>query len=142
MVEAWAGPELAGHARTAMAKIALALPKTRREEIDRTRIFAPAFHVPKAVAAGLDTIRQAILRRRKLRFAYEDKAQRESRRTVRPLAAAFWGGSWTVSAWCEAREDFRNFRLDRMRELEMLEAIFEEEPGKSLDDFLRKMQRE
>jgi len=142
MVEAWAGAELASHARSAIAKIALALPKSRREEIERTRLFAPGFHVPKAVAAGLDTIRQGILRGRKLRFKYEDKEQQHSIRTVRPLAAAFWGGSWTVSAWCETRQDFRNFRLDRMREMALLEETFEEEPGKSLDDYLRRMRRE
>src|SRR5581483_12014216 len=92
MVEAWAGPELASHARSAINKIALALPKSRREEIERTRIFAPGFHVPKTVAAGLDTIRQAILQHRKLRMQYEDGGQKRSERTVRPLAAAFWGG--------------------------------------------------
>ena len=142
MVEAWAGPELAAHARTALTKIALALPKSRRDEIERTRLFAPDFHVPASVAAGLDTVRRAILRHRKLRFDYEDKTQTQSLRTVRPLAASFWGGSWTVTAWCDTRDDFRNFRLDRMRGLEMTDEVFEESPGKSLADFVRKMEEE
>ena len=142
IVEAWAGPELGVHARTAVAKIALALPKSRREEIERTRIFAPNFHVPPSVAAGLDTVRRAILGRRKLRFEYADKDDAKSQRMVRPLAASFWGGSWTITAWCESRADFRNFRLDRMASLEALAETFEESPGKSLEDFLRRMERE
>lgn len=57
-------------ALVAGARIALALPKARREEVDRTRLFAPGFHIPQAAAAGLETIRQAILQRRKLRIEY------------------------------------------------------------------------
>jgi predicted DNA-binding transcriptional regulator YafY len=142
MVEAWGGKELASHARSAMAKIALALPKGRREEIERTRLYAPDFHVRPEVAGHLDTIRQAILKRRKLRMDYADGADRHSQRMVRPLAAAFWGGSWTVSAWCESRQDFRTFRLDRMRVLELTAEPFADEPGKMLDDFMEKMRRE
>ena len=142
IVEAWGGSELAAHARTAMSKIALALPKSRREEIERTRLFAPDFHVPGKVAEGLDTVRKAILQRRKLRFGYEDKDATVSQRMVCPLAAAFWGRSWTLAAWCELREDFRTFRLDRMHELEITEEPFEETPGKSLEDLIRKMEAE
>lgn len=142
MVEAWGGPTLATHARTAMSKIALALPKARREEIERTRLFAQTFHIPPGAAAHLETVRQAILQRRKLRADYEDGAQRHSQRTLRPLGVYFWGASWTVAAWCESRNDFRNFRLDRMRALEMLQEKFEETPGKTLDDFVEKMRRE
>jgi biotin operon repressor len=45
MVEAWGGPVLATHARSALSKIALALPPARREEIARSRLFAPGFHI-------------------------------------------------------------------------------------------------
>src|SRR5580693_4102637 len=72
MIETWGGPTLAGHARSAIAKIALALPAARREEIERTRLFAPGFLVPKDAVAGLETVRQAILQRRKLHIDYVD----------------------------------------------------------------------
>ena len=32
---------------------------------------------------------------------------------MHPLGLWFWGKVWTLVAWCEAREDFRMFRLDR-----------------------------
>jgi predicted DNA-binding transcriptional regulator YafY len=140
MVEAWGGPALAGHARTAISKIALALPKARREEIERTRLFALNFHVPPSAAANLETVRQAILQRRKLRVSYRDSAERASERTLGPLAVYFWGASWTLAAWCESRRDFRNFRLDRMDQIEVLAETFEESPGKTLEDFVKNMQ--
>jgi predicted DNA-binding transcriptional regulator YafY len=60
----------------------------------------------------------------------------DTERTVRPLGVFFWGRAWTLAAWCELRNDFRNFRLDRVRELVVLNQTFEEEPGKTLRDLL------
>jgi len=142
VIEAWAGPALGGHARSAIAKIALALPAARREEIERTRLFAPGFLVPEGAAAGLETVRQAILRRRKLQIDYVDGAERTSTRTIHPLALNFWGTTWSVAAWCESRAGFRVFRLDRIRRLEMGVEKFEEAPGRTLADFLASVSRE
>ena len=55
---------------------------------------------------------------------------------MRPLALAFYGPVWLLIAWCELREDFRAFRLDRMREMTVLETRFAEERGKTLHDFV------
>lgn len=137
IVEAWGGPALASHVRSAISKITLALPSGRREEVDRTRLFAPEFHVQKEAFARLEPLRRAILERRKLRIAYTDSGQRASKRTVQPLALYFWGTAWSLAAWCESRKDFRNFRLDRIRSLEVLEEKFEETPGRTLEDYVK-----
>jgi predicted DNA-binding transcriptional regulator YafY len=142
VIEAWGGTALGRHARSAMAKIALALPAARREEIERTRLFAPGFLVPEGAAAGLETVRQAILQRRKLHIDYVDGSDRASTRTIDPLALNFWGTTWSVAAWCESRAGFRVFRLDRIRRLEMAEDRFEEIPGRTLADFLESVSRE
>jgi predicted DNA-binding transcriptional regulator YafY len=46
---------------------------------------------------------------------------------------------WTLTAWCELRNDFRTFRLDRIRWLDTLEHSFEELPGQTLPDFVNLM---
>jgi predicted DNA-binding transcriptional regulator YafY len=137
MLEAWGGPTLAVHVRSALSKIASALPAARREEIDRTRMFAPGFLVPEGAAAGFETVRQAIAERRKLQIEYADSEQRASQRRVHPLALNFWGATWSVAAWCELRQDFRVFRLDRMRGLEITAEHFAEIPGRTLEDFFK-----
>jgi predicted DNA-binding transcriptional regulator YafY len=58
---------------------------------------------------------------------------------VRPLGAFFWGRSWTLTAYCELRDDFRSFRIDRIRQLELLPDTFDPEPGKNLSDFLHRV---
>jgi predicted DNA-binding transcriptional regulator YafY len=136
MVEAWGGPALAVSSRSAIEKIAQALPASRRNDVERTPLFAPGFHVRAGAGSELEAIRQAILSRHKLRLTYVDSRDQGSERVIRPLGLAFWGTTWTVAAWCESRAGFRNFRLDRIRRLQPLDETFKDEPGTRLEDFL------
>jgi predicted DNA-binding transcriptional regulator YafY len=136
MVQAWGGPALAVSSRSAIEKIAQALPASRRADVEKTPLFAPGFHVRAGAGREVEAIRQAILSKRKLRIAYVDSREQASERIIRPLGLAFWGATWTVAAWCESRAGFRNFRLDRMRGLQPLDETFEDEPGKRLEDFV------
>ena len=77
--------------------------------------------------------------RRKLRLDYRDSGGSVSQRIVRPLGCFYWGRVWTLSAWCELRQDFRGFRVDRIDVAQTLDARFRDEPGKTLADFLRKV---
>jgi predicted DNA-binding transcriptional regulator YafY len=76
---------------------------------------------------------------RKARFAYSREDGEASLRTVWPLGLFYWGAVWTLAAWCEMRQDFRNFRLDRIEEAEVTDESFVLQPGRTLDDFLAKM---
>jgi predicted DNA-binding transcriptional regulator YafY len=51
----------------------------------------------------------------------------------------YWGAVWTLAAWCEMREDFRNLRLDRIAEAEITGESFTLQLGRTLDDFLAKV---
>jgi predicted DNA-binding transcriptional regulator YafY len=140
IVESWGGPALAKASRSAMEKIAMALPSARLKEIEGTRLFAPGFHLDPKVGATLEVIRGAILNQRKLLLTYADAGNRLSERQVRPLALHFWGTAWTLAAWCESKIDFRNFRLDRCRNVAVSGEKFRHESGRTLADFLRKME--
>ena len=140
MVESWAGPALGAASKAALTKVTLALPAGRREEIEKPRLFAPGFHIEKKTGETLDTIRRAIGESRALVLDYQDGGSRKSVRTVRPLGLYFWGATWTLAAWCESRNDFRNFRLDRVVELSVGDP-FAADYDKSLEAFEQAMQR-
>jgi predicted DNA-binding transcriptional regulator YafY len=139
MVEAWGGPVLADSARTAIEKIVAALPAERRMAVEQTRLYAPNFHVNAAAMAQLEAVRAAIGERRVLRLDYRDAQGKGSERQVWPIALYFWGGTWTLGAWCELRRDFRNFRLDRFVSLQLCEQEFPDEPGRRFDDYMKRM---
>jgi predicted DNA-binding transcriptional regulator YafY len=142
MVEAWGGPVLAEGARTAIEKIVAALPPERRLAVERTRLYAPSFHVDGRAMQRLESVRDAIGGRRVLRLDYRDSGGKPSARDVWPLALYYWGRTWTIGAWCETRTDFRNFRVDRIAGLETLPRRYPDEEGKRLADYVRAMQAE
>lgn len=135
MVEAWGDSVLAQRARSVLSKVESVLPARTRPLIAAQGVFVP-MRLPKDIRINVERFRRGINKRLKVRFRYQDEAGKTSRRTVRPLCLAFWGRDWTASAWCELRNAFRNFRPDRMRDLEVLDEPFLDEPGKSLDDLL------
>src|SRR3990167_4802841 len=114
MVQAWGGPQLAASGAAALAKITLALPKEKRAFVEATPLFAPDFHIDPRRGERLDSIRRAIRQREKLRLDYVDAKEQATQRVIWPLALYFWGGVWSIAAWCELRADFRSFRLDRI----------------------------
>ena len=138
MVESWGGPALAAASRAALAKITLALPVARREQVERSRLFAPDFHLRPETGEVLELVRRAIGEQRRLTFEYRDKEGQASARCVRPLGLYYWGPTWSLAAWCEMRKDFRNFRIDRMKSPAAGEP-FALELGKSLDGFIAAM---
>jgi predicted DNA-binding transcriptional regulator YafY len=68
---------------------------------------------------------------------YTDLAERPSERTLRPLGCFYWGKVWTLAAWCEQRNDFRSFRIDRVGPVQSLDERFRDEPGRTLADLAR-----
>jgi predicted DNA-binding transcriptional regulator YafY len=142
VVSSWADPELARAAEMALERIAIALPEHLRTRLVESRLYAPAFHVSPEVVERLGLLREAVSEKRKAWLLYRDVGDVETQRTVRPLGLSFWGFTWMCTAWCELRNDFRSFRLDRTRELRILDERFEDEPGKRMEDYLRAMQEE
>src|SRR5205807_6229002 len=112
------------------------LPPRLRERLTEAALFAPSFHVKARMRSGMEELRRAIREQRKVKFRYVDKAQAGSERVVQPLGLYYWGQSWSLAAWCELRQGFRNFRLDRAERLEVLLERFEQVPGRTLSDFL------
>lgn len=134
MVNAWADPDLQRAAESALAKIHSVLPTTLRDELNGNRLFAP--EVNTYPVHWLGQLRQAIRQRRKLQLGYRDENGQASLRCIWPLGLFFWGQTWTLCSWCELRNDFRNFRIDRVDSLAELDETFQTDPGQRLEDYL------
>lgn len=141
MVEAWGSRTLAARARSVLAKVETVLPDRLRPRLDAVAMVVPP-DLPADVRDRVELFRRAVDARRLLRFAYEDRHGAHSTRTVRPLVLAFWGTTWTASAWCELREDFRHFVPQRMTDVELLDETFEHEPGRDRKALFERIARE
>lgn len=126
--------DLALAAREVRAKLQAGMPQPEA----RVLADAPYFAVPRPAAtpAHAAALRRAIRKRRVVLLSYADGADRRSDRRLRPLAIWTFAEGWMVTGWCELRQDFRTFRLDRIRSLTPTEETFAEEEDKSLALFL------
>lgn len=140
IAQPWLDPALAAAAADALGRIVSVLPPAARAEADALALFAPPTGLDAAAQTTLRTLREAAQTRHKLRVAYRDEHGQPSERTLRPLGCFFWGKVWTLAAWCEARQDFRSFRLDRIARAERMDERFRDEPGRTLVDLLRREQ--
>lgn len=142
MVRGWGGLAMARAAEEALVKIEAVLPEASRARVADTSIFAPAHAMSEAVRTLIDEIERAIEARQVLAFAYRDEAGAQTRRDVHPLGLSYWGRVWTLLAWCELRQDFRMFRLDRMAEVTGAGRRFTPVPARSLATMLRRYEEE
>jgi predicted DNA-binding transcriptional regulator YafY len=133
-------PALALAAEDALAKIVGVLPPAARAAAESLPLFAAPWARDRESAERLGLLRDAASARRRIRFDYADAQGAASSRTARPLGCYHWESVWTLAAWCEHRDAFRSFRVDRMRSLDVLDDVFRDEPGRTLPDFLRHVQ--
>lgn len=136
MIKVWGGANLSNSAQSVLDKIQAVIPDELGSYIDDSKLFALQFGDRSETDSALETCRGAITDQVYLRLHYKRADDQISTREIIPLGLFFWGNCWTLSAWCELRNAFRNFRLDRVQTIDRLDKHFEEKEGQSLDDFL------
>jgi len=139
LAQSWVDPGMALDIQNALGKILSVLSPGARAAAEGVALFAPTARLDAATGAHLGIIRNAVQSRHKLRIDYRDVVDAPSLRVTRPLGCFYWGSAWTFAAWCELRQDFRGFRIDRIQRLEVLDERFADEAGKSLAAMLRQI---
>lgn len=130
-----ADPSLAPAAARLSAKIAAALPASRRAHADPPVWVFPGAEA-LAAARHLPDLRRAIRLSERLRIDYTDAEGHVTRRSIRPLQLEFWGRVWTLATWCETKGDFRSFRVDRITALHATGETAPQETGRDLAAWL------
>ena len=139
VAKSWGDLELAEAADRILAKVDAVLPERLRPKLAASRLFVPDLRLPAEVAERLGDVRGAIGERRRVFIDYRTAEGEASERIIWPMALAYWGRTWTLGGWCELRQDFRSFRLDRIVALRVLESTYEDLPGRRLADYVLAM---
>lgn len=113
-----ADPMLSAAAINAQAKIAAVLPTDLKEVLDTSGLIVPRQPIETG-AVPLTAIRTAIRRERVVAIAYADANGAASEREIWPFGLAFFDQTRVLLAWCLKRNDFRHFRVDRLRAFDM-----------------------
>lgn len=137
MVTARGDKQLKGTAARLLGKIQNVLTE-KSTNLDQPLLAVGTWDTPKN-AFGLSALTEAIRDQKKTILVYSNEQEHLSTRTVRPLGITAFEAVWVLTAWCEHRDNFRNFRLDRISSLEVTRATFKKEKGKEFSDYLRSL---
>lgn len=72
-----------------------------------------------------DMIKTAILNKNLIKFTYYNSNGERSKRIVEPLQIWFKDKSWYLISYCRLKEDYRIFKITRIKEIEILQKYFE-----------------
>lgn len=140
LVRQTADAELQEAATRVLTKIDQSMPEPMFGALDGfgKEIFA----APEVAASfnNMPTIRRALREQLVMLIDYTALDGRHTRRRIRPLQMEYWGRAWTCTGWCEERQDFRVFRVDRINDILVPGDRFEQEPGQTLVDYLKRFE--
>jgi predicted DNA-binding transcriptional regulator YafY len=138
IVASWTDKEFAKSAKRVIDKVKNALPENLKEKLEETALFSPPSSAKEHIKINFSEVRRAIRNKYRIKITYNSIAEQKTQRIIRPLALIFFGPTWLLVGWCELRNDFRNFRMDRILKNVILEQ-FEDQKGQQLKDYLQSM---
>ncbi len=74
-----------------------------------------------------DIIKSAILNKQLVQFIYYNSNGEESKRIVEPLQIWFKDKSWYLVSYCKLKQDYRIFKIARIKDIKILQEHFERE---------------
>ena len=75
--------------------------------------------------ARFDTLKNAVINERVVSFTYSSSFGETVERKAYPLKLAFKSTSWYLQAFCLLRNDYRIFKISRMKNVEILAEVFD-----------------
>ncbi|NVD72279.1 YafY family transcriptional regulator [Duganella sp. BJB1802] len=110
---------LALAAQNALAKIGGVLPQDMRMALDDDALYI-ARKREETSDLDLARVRRAMREQCKMHIVYADQAGTPSERVIWPIMLGFVESKRFIAGWCELREDFRLFRVDRIVKADFL----------------------
>jgi len=129
-------PKLEAAAQSVLAKLAIVVPQELQPQLVSAPLYVSEGSAPAVAGIDLSQLRNAIRETRKLAIAYVDEEGRRTQRTIWPIAMAYYVDVTLVGAWCELRNDFRHFRVDRILTSQILDETFLADSGKLMAEWL------
>lgn len=117
---------LAQSAKSLFHKIQHVLPNEMQNALQNSPMLVGSEYRPQqGEHQFIQLIRQAIQSQSVLDMQYLDLKEQLSQRRIYPLALAYFNQLRLLLTWCEERQDFRNFRIDRIQQLELTQQHYQ-----------------
>ena len=132
------GENLSQAAHSLLSKIEASLPLDHElQKENQTVALAPYSFYDEKIRKKWDLVHLAIKDKAQLQLYYLSLDNQESDRVIYPLGLFYWGGVWTLGAWCFLRKAYRNFRVDRIEDIAVSSEILAVPAHVSLSDYIQ-----
>lgn len=97
----------------------------RFADSDQVQVDFTPWRNSEAERLKYESVHHAVKNRKLISFYYIDAQGTETERTIEPMGLALKGYAWYLHGYCLEREDYRTFKLSRIRGLQVLQDDFE-----------------
>ncbi|MGB0431358.1 MAG: helix-turn-helix transcriptional regulator [Bacteroidia bacterium] len=145
LLEPYSDDSVRKHFTSALDKVKAILKLTEKDHLEvldeRIRVIEQ-FTSPPNVTQNLVKIQQSIADSHVIEIEYvTNYGQSQSTRKVEPIGLTFYSNSWHLIAWCQLRNDYRDFRTDRISRIDFAKDYYKKSERKGVDEYLIELQR-
>ncbi|MHA3983206.1 helix-turn-helix transcriptional regulator [Acinetobacter venetianus] len=109
--------------KAVLAKLNAVLPEHCQHLLEQTTLRSITAWLPVNEML-VEQVRLAIRQQVKITVDYADEKQRISSRVLWPFALGYFNDRIVLAAWCELRDGFRHFRIDRIQQLSLSQELY------------------
>lgn len=123
-------------AASVLSKVTVILPETLRDHLTAAPFYVSTHGASASPVVDLAEIRGAIRDQRKMHITYSDEKGDRTHRVIWPFAVAYYVEATLICAWCELRNDYRHFRIDRIVAAKTMNQRYSDHPGRLMAQWL------
>lgn len=126
---------------SALNKIKAVLNKEQKENLEQ---LANTTHLqlPSCISPDLDylcTLQNSISSKKIIEVNYVNSKDITSKRSLEPIGLVFYALSWHVIAWCHLRNEYRDFKISRIKKIQNTEIPFTRNEHMPLSEYLKEL---
>jgi predicted DNA-binding transcriptional regulator YafY len=126
----------------ALSKIRAVIPQILQVRVDHGVSHSHSFVAREKIDIDLKELRRAAHEERKIDIVYQDVEGDKTERRLWPLGIVYLEKKDLLIGWCELRQDFRSFRLDRMASMSIADESFRPNRVSYLNRFFERQKQE
>ena len=148
MVDRFTDQSVRQHFKDALTKVKSVLDIEKKDELaslEKDIVISPFLsNSPEQKGSlFLDQIQKALAQSQPLEIEYFSRGKgEETKRTVEPIGLTYYTDNWHLIAWCRMRKDYRDFRLDRIARLKLLDEKYQRFKHPRLKEYLESLANE
>ena len=113
-VQSIADPVLANAAKNVLSKVAAGLPKDLQNQLMHSVLHVKSFSSRPDIIIDIAALRKQTRAENELNIEYRDAVGVQTTRTILPLSIVYMDGKLMLISFCNLRQGFRAFRVDRI----------------------------